>query len=344
MENKKGRLATLAVIFGKSTKLVKALKMLKFGKVLITFLSMVLSAFAYAFMLGPWFAIGFVAMLFIHEIGHVMAMKAKGMPTSAPVFIPFLGAVIFSPPFKSKEDEALIGYAGPLVGGFAAAMLFAVWCLLPERSETLLLVSYTATFLNLFNLLPIRPMDGGRTTQIIGEWFKYLGLVGLFLFVLFIRTPAILLISILVLNDLKMRPWLKFWIGSVCQIVMMAFILVGFGDQPWPVDLIDIGLATFFSAMFLAQARKWSSEMNEDEQTEQSENDEDEQLITDDEEGLEEDEEGKEENVPVAIQTRVKWLVLYFALVIALFLLILAQAPYLPHPVKNTSPAASQPI
>lgn len=334
----------LLAVLAKSTKLVKALKMLKFGKVLITFLSMTLSAFAYAFLLGPWFAIGFVAMLFIHEMGHVIAMKAKGMPTAAPVFIPFLGAVIFSPPFKSKEDEAFIGYAGPLVGGFAAAMLFAVWCLMPEQSEILLLVSYTATFLNLFNLMPIRPMDGGRTTQIIGEWFKYLGLVGLLLFVLYIRTPAILLILILVMNDLKMRPWRKFLAGSAFQIVMMGFIFVGLGDQPWLIDLIDIVFATLFNMSFFAEARKSSRKPNEDERAEESENDENEKLAVNDEEELEEDQEGEEENVPVAIQVRIKWFVLYFALVIALFLLMLAQVPYLPHPVKNTPPAASQAI
>ena len=340
MEKKKGWIAVLLAVLAKSTKLVKALKMLKFGKVLITFLSMVLSAFAYGFLLGPWFAIGFVVMLFIHEMGHVMAMKAKGMPTSAPVFIPFLGAVIFSPPFKSKEDEAFIGYAGPLVGGFAAAVLFAVWCLLPEQSEILLLVSYTATFLNLFNLIPVRPMDGGRVTQIIGEWFRYLGLVVLLLFVLYIRTPAILLILILVMNDFKMRPWRKFLAGSAFQIAMMGFILVGLGDQPWPIDLIDIAFATLFNMAFLSEARKWSREMKKNEQKE-AKSGEDEQPDADDEEELEE---GEEENVPVAIQTRVKWFVFYFALVIALFFLMLAQVPYLPHPVKNTSPAASQAV
>ena len=101
-----------------------------------------LSAFVYAFWLGPWFSIAFVIMLFIHEMGHVMAMKIKGMPTSAPVFIPMFGAVIFAPKFKNKQDEAFVGYAGPLVGGLAALALFGIWALLPSPSKLILLVSY----------------------------------------------------------------------------------------------------------------------------------------------------------------------------------------------------------
>src|SRR3989344_3078328 len=126
------------VLLMKSTKLFKVVKMLKFTKILITFFSMALSVFVYAFMMGPWFSIGFVLMLFIHEMGHVMALRHKGYPASAPIFIPMFGAVIFSPAFNNAEEEAYIGYGGPFIGGLAAVALFGVWAVLPTQYPLLL--------------------------------------------------------------------------------------------------------------------------------------------------------------------------------------------------------------
>src|SRR3989344_1385694 len=160
---KKSHLMLLLVLLTKSTKLVKVyklLKLMKFTKAFMTFASMIVSAFVYSIFLGPWFAIGLMAMLFIHEMGHIIALKIKGYPAPGPVFIPMLGAVIFAPKFKHSEDEAFIGYGGPLLGGIAAVASFGLWALLPEPSEVLLLVSYIGIFLNLFNMLPIRPLDG----------------------------------------------------------------------------------------------------------------------------------------------------------------------------------------
>ncbi|MBI2041918.1 MAG: hypothetical protein HYT20_02790 [Candidatus Nealsonbacteria bacterium] len=217
----------------KLTKLLKAVKLLKFTKFLTMFSTMSLSALVYAFFLGPWFSIGLVTMLFIHELGHIIAMKIKGMKTSLPVFIPMLGAIIFSPPFKNKREEAFCGYGGPLLGGLSAAILFIFWWLMPDKSstlsETMLHVSYFAVFLNIFNLLPIRPIDGGRITQVIGGWFKYVGFAVLFVFTIYLQEPFILLIWILVLEDIKLKPKFRFYLGAILQITMMILMFFGFG-------------------------------------------------------------------------------------------------------------------
>ena len=307
---KRGMFTALFVILIKSVKLTalwKVLKLLKFTKFLITFLTMGLSAFVYAFWLGPWFSIGFVIMLFIHEMGHVMAMKIKGMPTSAPVFIPMLGAVIFAPKFKNKQDEAFVGYAGPLIGGLAALALFGVWALLPSPSELILLVSYTAAFINLFNLIPIRPLDGGRTTQVIGEWFKWVGLSGLLLFTLYVREPAFLLLWILILDGMDLKPWRKVYIGVICQVSMMVLMFAGYSDQKWWVNGIDMLIASVLNICF------WSTAHMSDEKADEN--------IT---------------SEPVAMEIRVRWFMLYLALVIGLILLIMYQMPYLPHPVRSS--------
>ena len=226
-----GRLARYAVLLMKLAKLVKvfkALKFLKFAKPLLTFGTMGISTLVYSFYLGPWFAIGLVLMLFIHEMGHVWAMQVKGMPTPAPVFIPMLGAVIFAPPFKSREEEAFVGYGGPLVGSIAGLAMFGVWAIIPGRPEILLLISFIALYLNLFNLLPIRPLDGGRITQVTGSWFKHVGVGILLLFTAYTMQPMILLIWILVLSDFTMHPKLKAGIGLACEALMVALMAAGY--------------------------------------------------------------------------------------------------------------------
>lgn len=285
----------------KFTKLLKALKFLKFGKIFITFFSMTLSAFVYSFIFGIWFAVGLVIMLFVHEMGHVIAMKMKGMPTKAPVFIPMLGAIIFAPAFKNSEEEAFIGYGGPLLGTIGAIFLFGIWALMPGHHELLLLVSYIGAFINLFNLIPIRPLDGGRITQVIGKWFKYIGLACLLLFSFLIREPVILLIWIIVLQDIRMKPWLKFGLGIVCQTAMMLLMYMGFSTQKFWVDIIDIAVATILNLLFYWGATRQQINEVETEKIEKS-----------------------------SMQTGIKWLILYLLLGGILVTLMAFQIPYLP--------------
>jgi Zn-dependent protease len=297
-------LMTLFVIMGKSTKLLKAVKLLKFSKAFLTFVTMALSAFVYGFFLGPWFSIGFVLMLFIHEMGHVAALKIKKLPASAPVFIPMLGAVVFSPPFKNKGEEAFVGYGGPLVGSIAAAGLFGVWWILPNRPDILLLISYTAAFVNLFNAIPIRPLDGGRVTQVIGDWFMYVGLLVLLVLTLYIQEPGMLLIWILVLGDVKiLQPRIRFGIGVICQISMVVLIWLGFSGQPWWLDAYDIVMATLFNGLLFVTARKW---------------------IPDE----------KDVSTPAPGRVRILWFVRYLVLVGAVVLMMVLQVPHLPHQIK----------
>lgn len=117
---RRGPWGLLMALLLKSTKLVKvfkAIKLLKFTKVILTFATMVISAFVYSLRFGVWFGAGFVLLLFVHEMGHVFALRVKGHPWAAPIFIPMLGAVVFAPKFKDAEEEAFVGYGGPFVGG-----------------------------------------------------------------------------------------------------------------------------------------------------------------------------------------------------------------------------------
>ncbi|MBB6691686.1 site-2 protease family protein [Cohnella xylanilytica] len=149
------------------------LALLKFGKPL---LSMLVTVGAYA-LVYPWtFALGFVALIFVHEMGHVWVAKRKGLPVSAPVFIPFLGAMILlkrQP--KDAVTEAAIAIGGPLLGSAGALLCYGIWYW--SGSEVWLALSYVGFFLNLINLLPIHPLDGGRIAVAVSRWLWVVGAV-----------------------------------------------------------------------------------------------------------------------------------------------------------------------
>ncbi len=266
-QKQSGKLGRWFILTAKSTKLlklVKLFKMLKFVKVFITFGTMAISIIAYSFLWGWKFAVGFVVMLFIHEMGHVIALKQKGYKASAPVFIPMFGAAVFMPKPKNAEDEAYIGYGGPFLGSLAALILLAIVTVLPSKSELLLRVGYVALFLNLFNLIPLRPLDGGKITQAVGGWFKYVGLALIFGLSLLIREPQMLLIWVLVMSDLPLKPWPKFTAAALCTTTMTALMLSGFGGQPWWVNGLDMILATTLTSSTYAVAKKYVPDISEE--------------------------------------------------------------------------------
>ncbi|THF76116.1 site-2 protease family protein [Cohnella fermenti] len=149
------------------------LLLLKFGKPL---LSMAVTVGAYA-LIYPWtFALGFVALIFVHEMGHVIAAKRRGLPVSAPYFIPFLGALIMlkrNP--KDAETEAAVAIGGPLLGALGALVCF----LIGQQTgyEFWYALAYVGFFLNLFNLLPVKPLDGGRIIGAVSRWLWVAGAV-----------------------------------------------------------------------------------------------------------------------------------------------------------------------
>nr|WP_281885258.1 site-2 protease family protein [Paenibacillus sp. YYML68] len=152
------------------------LPVLKAGKAGGAFLTMLLSVGAYA-LLFPWqFAIGFVLLIFVHELGHVWASKRKGMPVTAVVFIPFFGAMTNMKRYpKDAVTEAYIAMGGPVIGSIGAlAVLGAAYYF---DSGLLYSLAYTGFFINLLNLLPINPLDGGRISTAVTRWLWPVGLV-----------------------------------------------------------------------------------------------------------------------------------------------------------------------
>jgi Zn-dependent protease len=169
---------------------------LKFSKLFITVGSMLLSLGVYALIFGWRYAAGFIAMLFIHETGHLIAARQRGLAVGLPTFIPFVGAWIQLKEMPhDAETEAYVGLGGPLLGTVGA--LGCWWLAHNYDAPWLLAVAYAGFFLNLFNLIPVPPLDGGRITGVLSPriWLLGIPILGALLWVRF--SPLLLVIAIL---------------------------------------------------------------------------------------------------------------------------------------------------
>ncbi len=182
----------LVFVLGKLKLLVPLLKVAK----LSTLVSMVVAVWAYALLWGLPFAVGFVLLIFVHEMGHALVMQRLGIRAGAPVFIPFVGAVIAmkSQP-KDAWVEALVGIGGPVLGSVGAAVcLLVAW----GTGEPFWYgLAYTGFLINLFNLLPVSPLDGGRIVGVISRWLWAVGYAVGIGVLLVTRSPILFLILLL---------------------------------------------------------------------------------------------------------------------------------------------------
>lgn len=190
------RLSALgAAIVALLAKLKTILLLLPKLKLLASTGTILVSLAAYALLWGWPFAAGFIALLFIHEMGHVIALRREGLKASAPMFIPFLGAVIAA---RSLGDNALaearVGLAGPILGSIGSAACILVWHVTGNSLWEAL--AFTGFFLNLFNLLPVVPLDGGRAMAAMAPWMWVVGLAALIPLALIFPNPIIFLILI----------------------------------------------------------------------------------------------------------------------------------------------------
>lgn len=144
-----------------------------------TFGSMIVSIIVYAYFFGDIvFAAAFVVLILVHEMGHVIANRYYGIKASPPIFIPFVGAVINlrQQPANAKV-EAVVGIGGPIAGTIGAFAAYAIY--LHTHGEIALVAAHFGFLINLFNLLPVPPLDGGRVTAAVSPWIWLLGLAGL---------------------------------------------------------------------------------------------------------------------------------------------------------------------
>lgn len=214
----------------------------KLGKLALTGGTMLLSVVAYAFVFGWKYAVGFVLLLFVHEMGHYIAAKRRGLAVGAPTFIPFLGAWIQLKDLPhDAETEAYVGLGGPLIGTVGALV-----CYLMARSYDatwLLAVAYAGFFLNLFNLIPLSPFDGGRITAVLSPRIWLLGVP--VLGALFVYSPSPMLLIVALLAAPQVWKALTYKTDSV---EAQTYYAVSAGKK-WEYGLMYLALTAFLAVM-----------------------------------------------------------------------------------------------
>ena len=188
-------LKILALLFGA----------LKFGKLLPAVATMLVSIAVYAALFGWWYAVGFVALLLVHEMGHYIAARRRGLDVGLPTFIPFVGAWIQLKDMPhDAETEAYVGIAGPLLG--TAGALACFYLSRSTGSTLLLALAYSGCFLNLFNLIPLAPFDGGRVTAAISPRLWLVGAPLLVALFFYSPSPLLILMAVLALPNV-IKAW-----------------------------------------------------------------------------------------------------------------------------------------
>jgi len=189
-----GGLAAVGLVLAKlGAKLKGVLLLAPKLKLLTTSGSMLVSIGAYSLIWGFRFAVGFVLLLLIHELGHVFQLRREGVKASAPMFIPFLGAVITSKSLgRDAAAEARVGLAGPVLGSLGALVPLGLYA--ATGNELFKALAFVGFFLNLFNLLPVLPLDGGRAMAALTPWMWFVGYAALIALTFAFPNPIMLLV------------------------------------------------------------------------------------------------------------------------------------------------------
>jgi len=176
-------------------KMKWVLPLLKFLKIK-TLISMVVYLATYAYFYGWKFAVALVYLIFVHESGHLFAAKKLKLPTTPAVFVPFVGAFIgMKERPKSAKDEAFLAYMGPLFG--LLAFLPAIPLYLYTKEPFWAFVIMLGSIINLFNLIPMSPLDGGRIAAGISTKLWGVGLVLLLVYAIWMKSVLAFIILIL---------------------------------------------------------------------------------------------------------------------------------------------------
>jgi Zn-dependent protease len=169
-----------------------------------------LSLWIYVVLFGWRFAIVIMLLLLAHELGHYFAFRAYGLPVSLPQFVPLMGAFTAGAPAMDLEQDAYIALAGPLTGLALAAACYGIG--LATQDRFWFACADVSAFLNLFNMLPVPPFDGGR---VIGALWPALWIGGFALFIAVAFYLHVPILFIAIVGLVGAPAMLAAWRGQV---------------------------------------------------------------------------------------------------------------------------------
>jgi Zn-dependent protease len=193
---------------------------------------MVLALGGYALLYGWQFGVGLVALIFVHECGHLVAARKVGLKVGAPVFIPFMGAIIaLKEAPKNAWIEAQVAIGGPLLGSLGALICYGLF--LATGNPLFKALTYTGFFLNLFNLAPIGFLDGGRVATALSPWLWVVGTVIMVAMIIASFNPLLCIILVLSIPRLislfrkRTDEEKRYFEVTPAQRALMAFLYFG---------------------------------------------------------------------------------------------------------------------
>ena len=154
------------------------LVLLKFGKLGGTAISFVISIFIYVGLFGWQFGVGALLLIAVHESGHMLFAWAQHLKVSAPIFLGPFGALVRTAGFRDARQEAIVAIGGPVIGTGAALLcyLFAQSLSIGHTRNLFLALAYFGCLVNLFNMIPMSPLDGGRVASAVSKWANVVGI------------------------------------------------------------------------------------------------------------------------------------------------------------------------
>jgi Zn-dependent protease len=195
---------------------------LGFGKA-STVLSMLLSLGVYWTLWGWKFALGLVLSIYVHEMGHVIALRRYGFKATAPMFIPGLGAVVrLQQRIVNPLEDAAIGLAGPIYGLGAALFTLGLWAL--TKQPIFAAIAGVAAWVNLFNLVPFASLDGGRGFNAMSRTQKWLATAAVAVAWYFTDDGLLILIGVLCIGRAlaKDPPGAGSWKATITYVVLVG--------------------------------------------------------------------------------------------------------------------------
>ncbi|MBV9850733.1 MAG: site-2 protease family protein [Armatimonadetes bacterium] len=232
--------APVLALLAKLKFLLIGLKLLTFGKILLTGGSMLLSMWVWGMYYGGWkFGVAIVLLIFIHECGHAIAGRLRGIPSTAMIFVPLMGAFVsLKRGGKNVVEDAFIGIMGPIFGTLAGVGCIGVY--LATGSGFWLLLALFSFWINLFNLAPMAPLDGGWISPVFSPKLLALGVV--LLFVIAPRNPLIWILALLslprIIGGWKAQPSADPYYQATAS-------------DRWKVGVAYFGLAAFLGIAYL---------------------------------------------------------------------------------------------
>jgi Zn-dependent protease len=174
--------ALVAAKFKALIALLPGLKWLIFlPKFALSFGTVFASIWFYALFYGWKLAVVFVLLILVHEMGHWVVIRGFGGAVSLPYFIPGLGAFVAQKsPLTSADQDAYAALAGPILGVAASAICWGFGALLHDPFW--IVAAYLGFFINLFNLIPVLPLDGGRVAGVVDSRLWIAGVVAFAVF------------------------------------------------------------------------------------------------------------------------------------------------------------------